>query len=465
MALVIWDPVNWADQNFGTCDFGNVARNHRVMTIARQLARRSDGSFPDQTESWANCKAAYRFFDTKGISYQDIIAPHCRLTHESCQPGDVKLIICDTTEIDYTSLRKTTGLGPIGNGNTRGFFLHSALMVDAGPQHSIEGLAAQDLYYRKDRVGTKKGNNSQRNKADRESTVWGRTFDRVGCPPEGVIYKHICDRGADDIEVMWRALHNSCGFVIRASRLKRKILTADGRTLPVVEAMAEWAAVGSTREITVPATATSPRRIATMTLRYGTISIPVARLTPWLKANRPTGPLQVGVVELLEESPPAGRKAICWVLYTDTLVTCQAEAEKTIEYYEQRWKIEEFHKALKTGCRVEHRQLQKAERLERMLAVSSVVAVRLLQLKTAACQNPERSARQLVPLAWIKLLQKLRRRPINLDLNIREFLRQLAGLGGFLGRKGDGEPGWITIWRGYEKLNQIIRASPDQQEN
>lgn len=472
MAAVIWDPVAWSVQNFETCQLRNRARNQRLIKIAQQLIRRSEGSLPDQTESWADCKAAYRFFDTKGISYQNIIEPHCRRTRESCQPGEVKLILCDTTEIDFTSLRKTTGLGPIGNGNTRGFFLHSALMVDAGPQHQIEGLAAQEVFYRNVRTGPKKkrkkrkkkSNNSSRNRANRESAVWGRVIDAVGRPPAGVIYKHVCDRGADDIEVMWRAVHNGSGFVIRVSRLKRKVLTTDGRTLPLADVLAEWPAVGDTRQITVPATTTSPKRIATMTLRYGTVSIPVGRLTPWLREHRPSGPLCVGVVELLEQSPPAGQKAIRWILYTETPVTCEAEADQVVEYYEQRWLIEELHKALKTGCGVERRQLQTAERLERMVAVSSVVATRLLQLKTAARQTPERPARELVPPRWVKVLQTIRKRPLNPDMCIRDFLRQLAGLGGFLGRKGDGEPGWITIWRGYEKLSLILRANDTEPE-
>ena len=459
MSSLTWDPTVWATENFSSCQLRNQARNRRLIKIAVQLVRRTDGSLPQQTESWADCKSAYRFFREDRISYQDLIAPHCKLTRQSCRPGDVKLIICDTTEIDYTSLRQTRGLGPIGNGKTRGFFLHSALMVDAGPQHQTDGLVAQEVFYRRVRSQSKSAsNNASRSKADRESAVWGRVIDAVGRPPEGVIYKHVCDRGADDIEVLHRAVHQGCGFVIRVSRMKRKVLTEDGRKLPLVEVLPEWPDVGNTRRISVPATHKSPARVAHMTLRYGTVSLPVNRLTPWLKEHRPDGPLRVGVVELLEQSPPKGQKAIRWVLYTDTPVTSEAEANRIVEYYEQRWRIEEFHKALKTGCGVEQRQLQTAKRLERVVAVSSVVATRLLQLKTAARETPQRPARELLPAYWIEVLQILRQRPRTADLTISEFLRQLAGLGGFLGRKGDGEPGWITIWRGFDKLLMAVRV-------
>lgn len=459
MATITWDSETWAVENFVTCRLKNSARNRRLILIARQLLRRSDTSLPNQTESWADAKGAYRFFDTEEISYQDIIAPHCALTHRSCRIGQVKLIICDTTEVDYSSLRKATGLGPIGNGHNRGFFLHSALMVDAGPGHHTNGLVAQEVFYRKVRSGARsKSKNSSRSRADRESAVWGRVIDAVGPPPAGVNYKFVCDRGADDIEVMHRAKQQGCGFVIRASRLKRKVLTEDGRTLPLDEVLKEWAAVGLTRSIQVPATGKSPARMAQVTLRYGTVLLPVARPTPWLKERGPFAPLRVGVVELLEESPPAGQKPIHWVLYSDTPVTSEAEANEVVEYYEQRWRIEEFHKVLKTGCRIEYRQLQTGERLERMVAVSSVVATRLLQLKTASRETPERPAHELVPPRWIKVLLTLRKRAVTPDLTIRDFVRHLACLGGFLGRKGDGEPGWITIWRGYTKLEAAIQT-------
>lgn len=459
MATFTWDPETWAVENFATCQLKNSARNRRLIQVAQQLLRRSDTSLPNQTETWADTKGAYRFFDTDNISYQDIIAPHCALTHRSCRPGQVKLIICDTTEVDYTSLRETTGLGPIGNGHNRGFFLHSALMVDAGPGHHTDGLVAQEVFYRKVRSGPRtKSKNSSRSKADRESAVWGRVIDAVGPPPAGVTYKIVCDRGADDIEVMHRAKHQGCGFVIRASRLKRKVLTEDGRTLPLDEVLKEWSAVGTARSIQVPATGKSPARIAQVTLRYGTVSLPVGRPTPWLKEHGPFAPLRVGVVELREESPPAGQKPIRWVLYSDSLVTTEGEANEVVEYYEQRWRIEEFHKVLKTGCRIEYRQLQTADRLERMVAVSSVVATRLLQLKTAARETPERSASELVPPRWIKVLLTLRKRPVTPNLTIRDFVRHMACLGGFLGRKGDGEPGWITIWRGYTKLEAAVQT-------
>lgn len=466
MTTAILDTAAWVKQCFESCELGDVRRNRRLMKLATQLTDRPDGSFPDQTETWGDCKAAYRFFDEPDVSFQAIIEPHCRQTREGCEPGAVKLIINDTTEYDYTSLHTAKGLGPIGNGHCRGFFVHSALLLD-DHSHRIEGLAAQEVFYRKLRKGSqgaKAHRNSVRRRADRESAVWGRVIDRVGRPPEGVTWIHLCDRGADDIEVMWRALHNGCGFVIRAARLKRKIITPNERNLPLNEYLAELPTHG-TREVSVLPTAKAPARAATVTLRYGETRIPLGPvLTPWLKEHRPTEPLRAGVVELRETHPPKGVKPIHWVLYTETPIESLAQANAAIARYEQRPQIEDFHKAVKTGCAVEYRQLKTAARLERAAALSSVVAVRLMQLKTAAKETPERPARELVPLRWIELLRIMRKLSPNPEMSIRDFMRQLAGLGGFLGRKGDGEPGWITIWRGFEKFRLILRGADAQQK-
>ena len=128
-----------------------------------------------------------------------------------------------------------------------------------------------------------------------------------------------------------------------------------------------------------------------------------------------------------------------------------------IEYYELRWLVEEYHKALKTGCRTESPQLKTADRLEAFVGLTSVVAVRLLQLKSIARTNPEVPAQRVIPSVWLKMLKLARKNLSRVHgLTVGQFYREVAKLGGFLGRKSDGEPGWITIWRGWEKLNVFV---------
>ena len=163
------------------------------------------------------------------------------------------------------------------------------------------------------------------------------------------------------------------------------------------------------------------------------------------------------VIDVVEVNPPQGVEPIRWVLLTSLPVTTFEEAWTVIGYYELRWLVEEYHKALKTGCRTESRQLKTAVRLEAFVGLTSVLAVRPLQLKSIARTNPDTPAERVVPAAWLKML-KLARKNLNRvhDLTVGQFYREVAKLGGFLGRKGDGEPGWITIWRGWEKLNMYV---------
>jgi hypothetical protein len=130
-----------------------------------------------------------------------------------------------------------------------------------------------------------------------------------------------------------------------------------------------------------------------------------------------------------------------------------------LEYYEKRWLVEEYHKALKTGCHLEARQYETAKRLEAITAVLSILAVRLVQLKMTARDDPQRPAEQVVPRKWIAMLQCLRKRIPSAPWTVREFYREMAKPGGFLGRKSDGEPGWITVWRGFEKLHLCLRGA------
>ena len=187
-------------------------------------------------------------------------------------------------------------------------------------------------------------------------------------------------------------------------------------------------------------------------------------LTPWLRDHRPKEPLPLWAVELREVQPPAGATPLRWVLYTFETVTTVADARRVIDWYELRPTIEDYHKALKTGCHVERRYYETAARLERVTGLLSVVAVRLLQLKTAARETPDRPAVEVAPAQWVKLVQLARRKPVNPRITLREFVRAVASLGGHLGRKRDGEPGWITLWRGFEKLMLLARGADAQRK-
>lgn len=448
------DSRKWAEQQFGKCDLQDQRRTKRLMQVAEQVANHPAGSFPDQMRSWGDLKAAYRLFHTEEATWQAIAGPHWQQTRTTA-PGRY-LVLADTTEIDFGYRRQVPGLSRIGNGSGRGFLLHNALMVESSSKEVL-GVAGQTVHYR--RAAPRQENDSQRFQRERESQVWGDVIDQVGPPPEGAQWVHVCDRDADDFEVFCRLRQNRCEWVIRAAAPHRLILTPEGEQLPQKKYLPSLRLVG-TYELHLRARPQQPARIAKLEVRVGTLRMPIPRHTSaYVKKLQPE-PIPMGVVWVQETDAPSGVEPIKWVLYTSLPATSFEEAWQVVEYYECRWLIEEYHKALKSGCAVEQRFLQSREGLEAMVGLMSVVAVRLLQLKTAVRQDPHRAARTVVPSRWLRMLKASRKQLKRVhDLTIYEFYRELAKLGGFLGRKSDGEPGWITIWRGWERLNTLVQGA------
>jgi hypothetical protein len=274
------------------------------------------------------------------------------------------------------------------------------------------------------------------------------------------------DRGADHFEVYCHCQEQKSEWVIRVTQRQRNIIAPDGKKLPL-EVYAKTLPLAGTYELYLRARGQArehgpqPARTAKVAIRFGRLHMPVPNeRSPYVKRLSPK-PIPMWVVYAVEVDAPKGVEPIEWILLTSLPVGSFEEAWLILGYYEKRWLIEEWHKALKTGCRVEHRQLKTKERLERITGLLSVVSVRLLQLKSAARTTPTRPATEVVPQRWIAMLQAARkkthrkRRPMT-AMTIYEFYRELAKLGGFLGRKCDGEPGWITIWRGWQKLYLLV---------
>lgn len=449
MAYLTLEIGQWAVENFGECELGDIRRTRRVVTLAEQMAHNPSGSTLCQTEHWADAKAAYRLYSRDEATFEALARPHWERTR-SLAAGRV-LLLGDTMETDFGIHRDVEGLGPTGDGNGRGFLLHNSLMVDAATAEVV-GLAGQELFYRQP---APEGENSyQASQRERESEVWGRVIDRVGPPATGVQYIHIFDRGADNLEVFCHLKQQNCDWVIRAAQLHRTVYDETEEKSSLQERLNRCPVLG-TYTLKVPPAKQRKARTATLEVRTTKVTLKrPQRMTPSL---RKIGfqELTQWVVEVREVNPPQDVEPLRWVLWTSLPIESFDDAWQVIEYYERRWLIEELHKAMKTGCRLEARQYLRAARLEAIAGMISVLAVRLLQLKCVARAEPDRAARQIVPKAWLEMLQALRKRSIK---TVGEFFRHLAGLGGFLMRKHDGEPGWITLWRGVEKLLLGIRA-------
>lgn len=453
MALML-DGAQWAQKQFSACELGDKRRTKRVITLATQIASQPDVSTPKQTESWSDCKAAYRLVNEPDVTFDALIAPHCALTR-AAQPG-VWLLINDTTEINFGSERQLTGVGRVGSTDSQGFFLHSAMMV-AAEGDDIVGLAAQDLYQRPLKK-VKRVSSTSRKKLPRETDVWGRVIDRVGKAPAEAHFIHVCDRGADNFEIYCHLRQQQAGWVIRAAQLERVVRDEQDRERTLDQVMRQRPLLG-TYELQVNANKNQPARTALMEVRCTRLVMPRPR-TGISAYICETGITEIAMwaVEVRERKPPQEAEPLRWVVLTSEEVRSFDDAWRVIAWYEKRPLIEEYHKCLKTGCRVESRQYRTGEGLAAIIGLLSVVAVRLLQLKTVARRDPEQPAGRVVPKNWLAALPKLLKKPRPIK-TVRDFIRGVASLGGFLGRKGDGEPGWQTIWRGMETLLLCLRGA------
>jgi hypothetical protein len=323
--------------------------------------------------------------------------------------------------------------------------------------HEIVGLAGQVIHYRRP-VKRESGGAKRVRRKDRESVIWGQVVDQIGPAPEGVRFVHVFDRGGDQFELYCRMTRHDTGWVARACQLTRNIIAPDCRRITLADYLAGLPVTGTYR-LELPANQQQAARTANMEVRFGPLTIPRPQhVSTWVKQSG-IEEITMWVVETREIDPPRGTKPARWVLLCSEEVQNFEVAWQMLEHYEKRWLIEEFHKALKTGCRLEERQYETAKRLEAITGVLCVVAVRLLQLKAIARDEPQRPAKQVVPMRWIRMLESLRKRPPKAPWTVRDFYRELAKLGGFLGRKSDGEPGWMTLWHGFEKLHLCLRGA------
>jgi hypothetical protein len=347
------------------------------------------------------------------------------------------------------------GLKPVGDGGGQGFLLHSALMVS--PDGAVFGMAGQLIHFREP-APEKETPRERLQREDRESRIWGDVIHQVGPAADQVRYTHVFDRGADNFEVYCQLRSVKTDWVVRAAQLTRLIATPVGKTMQLKEYL-KGQPVGGTYELAIPGRVNQKARTAKVEVRWGPVTLPRPREYSPLVGQ--CGVLEIGmnVVEVMEPHPPANVEPMHWVLLTSHKVSTFSQALQVIECYEKRPIIEEYHKALKTGCGLEERQYRTSHRLKGVTGMLSILAVRLLQLRTTARTDPDRPAKQVVPLRWLEMIRAVQKGRHQTIETVYEFYRALARLGGFLGRKHDGEPGWLTLWQGFEKLHLFLRGA------
>jgi hypothetical protein len=446
--------------SFGEAHFGGAILGHRRRTqclvrTADRIYRHPGGTLPAKLHEPKDYKAMDRLMNRPEVTHAAVLEPHRQrtLVHMRQAQG-VVLVLHDTTELDYSGLRSITDLGPIGGGLNRGFLCHNSLAFD--PQrHEVIGLANQILHRRR-HVGRKEGVKAKRMRADRESLLWTRGLEAVGPAPQGADWVHVADRGADSFEFLARHMEQGQGFVVRSNR-SRVIRLGHDPEGPKGDLHAHVRAQPLRRrgEVVVSAHPGQPERKATIAVAFAPILLWPPHVRRGLYIKRP---LPLWVVRVCEVDPPKGVKPLEWILLTNRQVATPEDASERVSWYECRWVIEEYHKAQKTGCGVEDLQFATSQALQPMIALLSVVAVTLLNLREAS-RRPDaqqRPATDLVDASYVAVLSAWRYKKVRKDLSIHDFFYALARLGGHQNRKRDHRPGWLVLWRGWMALQHML---------
>jgi hypothetical protein len=452
----------WAAQELATAHFGDARLAKRLVRIVSDKLANPTASIPQASGSWAATKATYRFLASEQVAAERIRAAHLDATRSRIEHHETVLVLQDTTELLYTSHPHTTGLGELDHAGSKGLKVHSALAatLDGVPL----GLVQQAVWARHKAPKAKRRTSRKRPQAERESQRWLTTLTEVQkalpAPTRLIV---VADREADIYPLFCAPRDERTDLVIRATYNRRVV--GGGKLYDAVENV-RWQ---GSRTLTIPGNGSRAARTATVQIGWTSVQLLPPQDYP-RPASAPRPMLQLVVVE--EREPPTGVKPLRWLLWTTLPVTMWDEALAVVQIYEKRWLLERYHYVLKSGCGIEQLQLETAERLERALAVCCVVAWRLLWLTYTARRTPDVACTEVFAThEWEALVCVVQGRmvPPSEPPSLREAVRLVAQLGGFLARKGDGEPGVKTIWRGLIRLNDIAttwllaRASNEHQ--
>lgn len=444
-------PQDWADIEFGEVQLGDERLNRRLLMLARDFYARPQAQIPQACQTRARTQAAYRFCKHAKTQMDVLIEPHRQATQQRSAAHKVVLAVQDTTSLNYSTHPATQGLGPIGSQpeGIIGLIVHDtmAFSVEGTPL----GLLDVQCWARDSAEFGKKHKRKQRPIEEKESQKWLESFRRVAeaqrhCPNTTLV--SVGDREADIYELFHLALEDSSApkLLVRAEQ-DRLLEDGQGHLWPTMAAQP----LAGIQEIHVPRRLKCSARVARLEVRFAQVSLK----PPKMKSKY--GPLQMWAVVAEEVQPSKDVEPLRWMLLTTCRITTFDQATEKLAWYTKRWCIEIYHKTLKSGCKIEERQLGDADSIEACLAIDMVVAWRVYHLAKLGRETPDVTCTVFFEdYEWKALKTFITGYPYHdQPPTLREATRMVASLGGFLGRKGDGEPGTKSIWLGLQRLDDI----------
>lgn len=453
------DAKDWADEEFGGVQIFEGRLRRRLSTLARDFFKQPGKPIPAACEgSEAKTRAASRFFRNKRIDMQTLLKGHAEATLERVQNHRVVLAVQDTTTVNYTAHASTEGLGPIATrqDSAVGLVLHSTIGFTS--EGTPLGILAAQCWARDPKEAGKRERRKELNIEEKESAKWLQSYRTVAeaqrlCP--NTTFVSTGDREADIHELFEEAEKTEGGpkLLVRANGSReRRVATRADRSEEGYEYLWDRLSSGRSRgtlKIAIPRQGSRPARDAKLEVRFAKVSLQPPKKRPDLHA------VEVWAVHVQEVGyPPSVKEPVDWMLLTTVPVTSFEEAIERVRWYALRWGIEVFHRILKSGCRVEDRQLDDAESIKNCLAIDMVVAWRIHWMTKLGREAPDVPSDSILSEdEWQVLHAAVCHEPPPANPPpLRVAIRQIAKLGGFLGRKCDREPGTVTLWRGLDHL-------------
>jgi hypothetical protein len=460
----------WARVHFGAAELGDQRRSKRLVQLAAAIRADPQVSLPQQCAGWAPTKGAYRFLSNPNVDPQAMQQPHREHVARQCAQQQRILIVQDTTQADFSRRAQHGSIRGVGKLGTRdnvgmGLLQHSGLAVvpGGGPL----GVLYQEMHIQR-RTPLAGETREQRRARGTEAEVWQQCALAVAKLPLGQAQViHVGDRHADVFSFFLTLRQLGHGFVVRANHDRyTQEDTHDASEAAQVQRLrqrVEAQPVVGHRELQVSRQTGSPKkrreaRQAKLELRYLSLQLCPPRNDPRWKNEEP---IDCRVIDVREVDPPADQEPIHWTLLTSEPVGSVDDAWRVVDWYAQRWIIEEWHRVLKEGCRLEKSQLDDGMDIQRLAMILGPVAADMLALRELAddpqkADDPKALEAHTRPEHIAVAAGKLKLKPE--QVTPKKFWKLVARLGGHLGRKSDPRPGWKCLWRGWQQLDLLAQG-------
>jgi hypothetical protein len=441
----------WEQVEFGAADLGDARRNRRLAQLAAAFFGKPTANIPEACGSPAAARAAYRLLKHGKTDMRKILAPHYEATAGRLAAGDgVVLAVQDTTFLNYSAHPATEDLGPIGSteGGPVGLVLHDTMAFT--PEGTPLGLVDIQCWARDPEAFGLSEFRKDLPTEEKESAKWLESYAAASVLQRrvpGVRVVSVGDREADFHDLFERACHDplDAGLLVRAVHNRTLLDECLG--------LKDWGAgrpVAAVVDVRIPRRGASPARTAAMELRYGTVTL----LPP--KGPKGRAGVQMQVVHIVEQTPRKADEPVEWFLLTTCPVESADQACEKVQWYSRRWGIEVFHRILKSGCRIEDRQLGTQDRLENCLAIDLVVAWRVFHLTMLGREFPDLPCTAcLDDIEWKVLCTHHTGAVPAQPPSMRQAVIWIGRLGGYIARPKDYLPGALTLWRGLITLQAM----------